>query len=306
MGRRPDPSRHGRRGSARSSSSRASRAPDSDLGARAREGRAAPARARHRGGPHRLLLGPPARRRRADRRRARGDGPRARAVLALPRRRRAARRGRLDPRRRQRRELGLPAGAVRRGVGDRRARRGRPHARAGGRRDRRLGRDLRALRRLPPAAARVHAARRRRPPVLGGRRAARRRRSRRCCRCPSDRSSCRHESTASPPAPRGWASSSAPGLGAVADALEDAEVDPLHRAARLPGAERARPRRHARARHAVRPAGRLPAGPQARLRGRRPGRHARPGARAEGRRRRGAVRHQRGRLAQRRRSAPAR
>ena len=205
-------------------------------------------------GPHRLLLGPPARRRRADRRRARGDGARARAVLALPRRRRAARRGRLDPRRRQRRELGLPAGAVRRGVGDRRARRRRPHARARGGRDRRLGRDLRPVRRLPPAAARVHAARRhvhlcsaagerrtatleellpmsfgpeflpherphRRPrPAAGHHPRLRPRRRRRRARGRRD--------------------------------------DPLHRAARLPGAERPRPRRHARARHAVRPAGR--------------------------------------------------
>ena len=52
----------------------------------------------------------------------------------LPRRRRAARRGRLDPRRRQRRERRLPAGPVRRGVGDRRA--GRRRAAGGSPRSR--------------------------------------------------------------------------------------------------------------------------------------------------------------------------
>ena len=62
---------------------------------------------------------------------ARGAMERAYAPYSqLPRRRRAARAGRLGPRRRQRRERRLPARQLRRGVGDRRADRGGPHARS--------------------------------------------------------------------------------------------------------------------------------------------------------------------------------
>ena len=52
-------------------------------------------------------------------------------------------------------------------------------------------------------------------------------------------------------------------------------VTSLRASCRLPAAGRRRPRREARARRARRPAGRLPAGPPAHLRGRRPGRDAR-------------------------------
>ena len=83
------------------------------------------------------------------------------------RRRRAARRGRRAARRRQRRERRLPAGPVRGGVGDRRAGRRRRPPDRGGRRDGRH-RAHRALRRLPPAPARV-----RRPRHAGPPRAAR-------------------------------------------------------------------------------------------------------------------------------------
>ena len=110
-----------------------------------------------------LLLGPGARagrQRGADRGGARRDGAGVRAVLQLPRRRRAAGARRVDPRRRQRRERRLPAGQLRRGVGDRRADRGGPQPDRRGGRDRRRGGAVRALRRLPPAPARVHAARR--------------------------------------------------------------------------------------------------------------------------------------------------
>ena len=108
----------------------------------------------------------------------------------LPRRRGAARRGRLDPRRRQRRERRLPAGPVRGGVRDRRADRGRPQAHHRGGGDLRRRRLLRAVRRLPPAAARVHRARARRSTCARATARARPRRSRRCCRAPSARSSC--------------------------------------------------------------------------------------------------------------------
>src|SRR5919202_297558 len=57
--------------------------------------------------------------------RVEGDGARARAVLAVPGRRGPADAGRRRPRRRERRERRLPAGPVRRGVGDRRDGRGR-------------------------------------------------------------------------------------------------------------------------------------------------------------------------------------
>ena len=52
------------------------------------------------------------------------------------------------------------------------------------------------------------------------------------------------------------------GLGAVAEALEDAVSIPYTELPGLPGAERRRPRRDARARHAVGRAGRGPAGPR--------------------------------------------
>ena len=87
---------------------------------------------------------------------------RLRAVLPLPRRRRGAHHGRPPLRRRQRRERRLPAGPVRgglraRGDGGRRRRHG-----GRGRRGRPEPRAVHAVRRLPPAAARVHAARTRR------------------------------------------------------------------------------------------------------------------------------------------------
>ena len=110
--------------------------------------------------PAQLLLRPGRRLRRARRRRPRGDGARPRAVQPLPGRRGAARRGRLDPRRRQRRERRLSAGPVRGGVGDRRAGRGGLQADHRGRGDLRRRGLPASLRRLPPAAARVHRARR--------------------------------------------------------------------------------------------------------------------------------------------------
>ena len=112
-----------------------------------------------------------------------------------------------------------------------------------GRGDLRRRRRLRAVRRLPPAAARVHRARRRDPPVRRQRRAPDARRSRRCCRAPSARSSCPGERSRA--SPRAWASSSAPASAAIADALTDATAHPVRRARGLPAAERRRPRRDA-------------------------------------------------------------
>ena len=102
---------------------------------------------------------------------------------------------------------------------------------------------LRALRRLPPAPARVHRARRRDPPLRRATARARRRRSTRCCRARSARSSC--PSDAHRLRPRlGIVLGS--GLGGLADALTDADPLPVRRARGLPAAERRRPRRHAR------------------------------------------------------------
>src|SRR6185312_8024594 len=91
-------------------------------------------------------------------RRRDGDGARPRAVLALPGRRRAAHDRRAGRRRRERRECRLPAGPVRRGLGDRRHDRGRRYGDRGGRRRRPAPRHLPAVRRLPPAAVGVRPA----------------------------------------------------------------------------------------------------------------------------------------------------
>src|SRR3954470_6095891 len=93
-----------------------------------------------------------------------GEGNRPRPVLALPGRRGAAHARRRDPRRGERRERRLPAGPVRRGVGDRGDGRGRGDRDRRGRRHRRAARHLPALRRLPPAPRGVRAARDAGPP----------------------------------------------------------------------------------------------------------------------------------------------
>src|SRR3954447_25674852 len=91
-------------------------------------------------------------------------GQRARPVLALPRRGRPAHAGRRDPRGRERRELRVPAGPVRGGVRDRRDGRGGRDRDRRGRRRRRASRHLPAVRRLPPAPLRVRQARHEGPP----------------------------------------------------------------------------------------------------------------------------------------------
>ena len=114
------------------------------------------ARDRRRRARVRRLLGPAARRPgRAAARRRRGHAQRLRAVLRLQGRRRRARAERRDLRRRERGERGLPPGAVRGGLGARRAGRGRridDHRRGGGGGE--AGR-LSSLRRLPATADRV-------------------------------------------------------------------------------------------------------------------------------------------------------
>ena len=100
-----------------------------------------------------------------------------RAVLALSRGRRAARAGRVDRDGRQRRERLLPAGAVRRDLGARRARDRGPHDLHRRGRRRRGHRPLPAVRRLPPAPGRARRPGDARAPRPPGRPAARRSRS---------------------------------------------------------------------------------------------------------------------------------
>src|SRR4051812_47302075 len=177
VGGRPNPPRP-RRGTRRVRRARGRRG--GRLGPRARgaprrapAGRARDRRRRDRGG---VVLGPAARLRRRGRRRGRAPpggrgrhGERARAVLALPGRRGAAHARRRDPRRGERRERRLPAGSVRGGVGHRGDGRGRGDRDRRGRGHRRAARDLPALRRLPPAPRGVRAAGDARPPRAAGR-----------------------------------------------------------------------------------------------------------------------------------------
>ena len=158
---------------------------------------------------------------------------------------------------------------------DRRADRGRLQADHRGRGDLRRRGLLRALRRLPPAAARVHRARRRDPRLRQQRRA------------PDDDARRAAAALLRPGVPaRGERSTDfAPrlgivlgsGLGGIADALTDAD-----RASRTPSSRASRSRRvagHGGTLHLGELNG-LPvavfAGPQAHLRGRRPGRDAGP------------------------------
>ena len=174
-----------------------------------------------------------------------------------------------------------------------------------GGRDRRLRRHLRAVRRLPPAPARVHGAGRGDPPVRAPAR-ARPRPWRRCCPARSARRFRCDGSTARGARPRARGAAGTPrlgivlgsGLGAIADALDGRHPHALRRARGLPGAERRRPRRDALHRHAQRAARRDPR-PQARLRDRRRVRDDRPGPLAQGSGRGGDPAHQRGRFAAR-------
>ena len=132
---------------------------------------------------------------------------------------------------------------------------------------------LRALRRLPPAAARVHRARRRDPRLRAAAARARRRRWTRCCRAPSARSSCPSEaSTGLQPRASGscWARASA----GSPTRSRDPTTLPVRRARGLPAPSVAGHGGHAAHGRAQRPAGRGLRRPQAHLRGRRPGRDA--------------------------------
>src|SRR4051794_1725667 len=135
---------------------------------RAAEGRARDRRRRNRGdGICRPATGP--RRRRAAPGRGRRDAQRPRPLLALPGRRRPPHAGRRDPRGRERRERRLPAGPVRRGVGDRRDGRRRGDGDRRGRGRRRAHGHLPAVRRLPPAPVGVRHARDEGAPGTAGR-----------------------------------------------------------------------------------------------------------------------------------------
>ena len=244
--------------SARSSSSRPSPTPASDLGARARAGRAADRRARRSATRDRGPLRRPARRDARTtapvllrRRRAR-DAQRPRAVLAASRSAPRCARRRRRPRRRQRRERRLPAGPVRRGVGDRRA--GRRRASARSPRSPSSPSSSTSARRAAAAASGCASSPGPTRRCTSGARAGRcrRRPSASCCRWRSTRA--RWGERARPP-PRSCARARRAARGHRARLRarrggrrrRGRHAHPLRRPARLPAPDRRRPRRPRRA-----------------------------------------------------------
>ena len=223
--------------------------------ARARHAPDRGARDRPRADPAQLLLRPGRRLDRAGRGRARGDGARARALQPLPRRRRAAGRGRLDPRRRQRRERRLPAGPVRGGLRDRRADRLRAQADHRGRGDLRRRRTTACRAAAAASGCASSSCPARRSTCARAPARARRRRSRRCCRAPSARSSCRGD--ARPASPRGWGSCSAPASAGSPTRSTDPTHFPYADLDGFPQPSVAGHGGHAVLRRAQRPAGRV-------------------------------------------------